>query len=144
MQYPLYDYYAGTSFSTQEIFEHYKTTFYCRKYGRDKADKVCDKAAKIKGMKELFEQSQRENFIPSRTDLGTLLNGNMWFVFKSNRTQALVMLFLLTAWKNTVGLLHPIFDDWDVRNKALEVIKGSQLYEEMTKEEFEKMSGITL
>lgn len=142
MRYPLYEYYAGNFSSAREIYEHYEKTFYCKKYGRDKAKKVCEKAAKVKGMEDLFEQSKREHFIPSRTDFGVLLNGNMWFAFQSNRTQALAMLFLYACWESSIGFLNPWLNDLEFEQKILEVFKKGQLYEEMTKEEFEKMSGL--
>lgn len=138
MQYPLYDYYKRSNLNLLGIIAHYAKCIYQKHYGRDKTDKVLKKALAIKGMKPIYEYSLQNRRMPSVQFIGEWVNGNLWFLVQSNKTQALAVLFIMQQWQHDVNEEYFFEHFDDVRDEAIKVFKMYSIYEEMSEEEFNR------
>ena len=144
MLYPLYDYYLLSGLCLEEIIEDYKTNFYHRKHGTDKSTKVVKKVADATKIAAIDAFSVQQHVVPSVTDFGAALNETLWFVVQSNETQALAVLIAFKNWKDRVNDVYHFAGNFEIRNKALMIFKKYSIYAEMTKEQYERMTGIQI
>ena len=138
MQYPLYDYYNRSNLNLSEIVQHYVKNVYQKHYGRNKADKVLEKTFGLKGLKPIYEYSLQNRKMPPVSYVCEWVNGNLWFMIQSNKTQALAVLFIMQRWQQDINERYFFEHFSNVKDEAIKVFKMFDMYEEMTKEEFER------
>ena len=142
MQYPLYDYYLRSPLTIADIFEHYCETFYTKKYGRDKVEKVMKKSVELKDFKKVLEASSVRRLAPNYKDLLSVVNSSLYFMTQSNVTQGLAVLSLASAWEYCMNPHGWFIDKQEFKNNIVKVFESLQIVEDMTDEEFQK--GATL
>jgi hypothetical protein len=140
MQYPLYEYYMLSSLTLDEIVDHYVTHFYSKKHSREDVMKVLTKIKESSKIKNLCGHSATRKIAPNYVDFATTINEIIWFVFRSNMTQALGVLFAILYWDEKINSVYSLKSDEDVRDDAIKIFKKFSIYEEMSQSEFEKMT----
>lgn len=138
MQYPLYDYYKRSNLNLLQVIKHYTKVFYQRHYGRDKTDKVLKKALDLKGLKAIYDYSITNRKMPTVQYIGEWVNGNLWFMVQSNKSQALAILIIMQQWQHDINENYFFEHFDDVKDEAIKVFEMYSMYEEMSNEEFEK------
>ena len=141
MLYPLYDYYMQSDMSLEEILKHYICRFYLKKNGTDKAEKVLRKVSESSKMNKLFEQSARQWIAPNYVDFCSVINEMIYFIFKSNSTQALAVLAAAIAWDKQINQHAHLKNANAVRDDAIKIFKKYSIYEDMTQTEFDEMTN---
>ena len=131
MLYPLYNYYLNSSLTLDEIIIDYIHRFYCRKYGIDKAEKVHQKILNSSKVASIDAFSIQKRTIPTCLDFGAAINETMWFVFQSNETQALGVLFATTEWDKRINRVYGFGTPFTVRNMAIAIFKEFSIYGEL-------------
>ena len=140
MQYPLYEYYMLSSLTLDEIVDHYVTHFYSKKHSGKDVMKVLTKVNESSKIKNLCGQSATRKIAPNYVDFATTINEIIWFVFRSNMTLALGVLFAILYWDEKINSVYSLKSDEEVRDDAIKIFKKFSIYEEMSQSEFEKMT----
>ena len=135
MQYPLYEYYMLSSLTLDEIVDHYVTHFYSKKHSREDVMKVLTKIKESSKIKNLCGHSATRKIAPNYVDFATTINEIIWFVFRSNMTQALGVLFAILYWDEKINSVYSLKSDEDVRDDAIKIFKKFSIYEEMSQSE---------
>ena len=138
MLYPIYDYYALSNLTLEEIIDDYSNKFYLKYFGRNKLEKIKKKLSKVAAI-DAFSVQLR--VVPNYVDFCSALNGVLWFFFQSNKTQALATLIAANEWAKRVNDVHHFGSDKEVRDKAIGIFKKYDIYEEMSQEQYEMMTA---
>jgi len=108
---------------TFEQFVTYYSKLYIQEYGADKIQKI---AAKVKSSNSL-NRFINELFLlrkPCTIDLIVYaINRIFFFIFSSNKTQAIASLFTLCQWQDKVNLKLMILDDDDLKEIAVGIVE---------------------
>lgn len=140
MLYPLYDYYYASDMTLEEIMEHYIKSFYLRNYGSNKVEKVLRKVAESSKIQKLYDYSANLNKTPNFIDFGSVINEMLYFMFQSNKTHVLAILAAAIGWDKKANRLGFMKEECDFRNNIIKIFRHYSIYEEMTQQEFEKMT----
>lgn len=140
MQFPLYNYYLESDLALEEIIDNY-LGFYIKQYGRDKAQAVARKVMNSSKIAALDAFSVQQHAMPNYIDFGSAVNETLWFVFQSNKTQALAVLIAAKLWDQRVNSVHHLGSPQRLRDDALKIFLKYSIYEEMPQVEFERMTG---
>ena len=143
MLYPLFEYYYYSDLSLDEIIEDYLNSFYHKKHGSNKSDKVRRKVLNSSKIAAIDAYSIQQQVVPNYMDFGAALNETLWFMVQSNETQALGVLIAASEWDKRVNRVYHFATSDDVRDKAIKIFKKFSIYEEMSKSQFEEMTGIS-
>lgn len=136
MEYPLYEYYKNHSLTLDEIVDHYVTRFYAKKHDGKAVLNVLNKVRNSSKIKNLCGQSATRRLAPNYIDFITTINGIVWFMLRSNMTQALAVLFAALYWDEKINSVYHLKTDEELRDDIIKVFKKLSIYEEMTKEEY--------
>lgn len=136
MQYPLYEFYKNRSLTLEQVIDHYVTRFYAREYNGKDVLKVLTKVRESSKIKNLCGQSATRRIAPNYIDFASTINEMIWFVFKSNMTQALGVLFAALYWDEKINSVYHLKSADDLKDDIIKVFKKFSIYEEMTESEF--------
>ena len=98
MLYPLYNYYKNSKLSLDEIIDHYVTRFYCKKHDGKTVLNVLNRVKSSSKINNICGLSATRKIAPNYVDFASAINETIWFVFKSNMTHALAVLFAALYW----------------------------------------------
>ena len=136
MEYPLYEYYKNRSLTLDEIVDHYVTCFYAKKHDGKTVLNVLNKVRNSSKIKNLCGQSATRRLAPNFIDFIATINGIVWFMLRSNMTQALAVLFAALYWDEKINSVYHLKTDEELRDDIIKVFKKLSIYEEMTEEEY--------
>ena len=136
MLYPLYDYYKKSSLTLDEIVDHYVTRFYARKHNGKDVLKVLTKVKESSKIKNLCGESATRRIAPNYVDFASVINELLFFMFKSNMTQALAVLFAALYWDERVNSVYHLKSAEDLKDDIIKIFKKYSICEEMTESEF--------
>ena len=136
MQYPLYYYYKNRDMNLDEIIDHYVTRFYAKKHDGKAVLNVLNKVRNSSKIKNLCGQSATRRLAPNYVDFITTINEMVLFMFRSNMTQALAVLFAALYWDEKINSVYHLKTDEELRDDIIKVFKKLSIYEEMTEEEY--------
>lgn len=139
MQYPLFDYYYNSSLTLDEIISDYLDNFYHKKHGTNKSDKVRNKVLNSTKVAAIDSFSIQQRVVPNYMDFGSALNETIWFMFQSNETQALGVLFAASEWEKRINDIYHFGSAREVRDKAIRISQKYSIFEEMSQSQFERI-----
>lgn len=141
MQFPLFNYYMCSDLSLEAVIDDYLERFYLRRYGRDKVKIILDKLQNSKKIRAIDNLSIQKRVVPNHIDFGSAINEIFWFMFQSNETQALAIIFAVSLWGARVNSIYNFCTPEELKVKALQIFKMYQIYGEMSEDEYKKVCG---
>lgn len=136
MLYPLYEYYLESELSLEQIITHYTQRFYLQTHGRNRSQEIEQRVKDSSKLKSLDPESIKQRVVPNYMDFGGCINEMLWFIFKSNSTQALAVLIAAREWGKRVNDKYHFGTSRELRDKAIRIFLKYDMHEEMTYEEF--------
>lgn len=136
MLYPLYEYYKNRDMNLDEIVDNYVTRFYAKKHDGKAVLNVLNKVRKSSKIENLCGQSATLRLAPNYIDFLNTINEINWFIFRSNTTQALAVLFAALYWDEKINSVYHLKTDEELRDDIINVFKKLSIYEEMTEGEY--------
>ena len=135
MLYPLYEFYKNRDLTLDEIVDHYVTRFYAKKHDGKAVLNVLNKVRDSSKIKNLCAHSATRRLAPNYIDFITTINEIVWFMFRSNMTQALAVLFAALYWDEKINSVYHLKTDEELRDDIIKVFKKLSIYEEMAEDE---------
>lgn len=136
MLYPLYNYYKNSKLSLDEIIDHYVTRFYCKKHDGKTVLNVLNRVKSSSKINHICGLSATRKIAPNYVDFASAINETIWFVFKSNMTHALAVLFAALYWDETINSYYHLKSSEDLREDIIKIFQKYQIMEEMTEMEY--------
>lgn len=136
MKYSLYEYYISSHYSSGQIFHHYISEFYCKRYNEDKFNRVTNRVFCSIKLDHLCKLSSSRKIAPKSKDFISCINSDLWFTFKSKRTKVMATLIAIDYWDKSVNSVLNLKPQKYVTNLFLDILNISNLKEKMTEDCF--------